>query len=180
MIASIILPKADCKAIILPCVVFMISGALRQKSMHVASAATPSMRHRCLLAAAIGLGWAIPIVPGLLLAGRSNVDWVRRQATLAAWMQAILLAAVVAGTAVCRLAVHTITNGSGFPHRGLHQVLATVQAAPIASTFAAIGGLLAGAAIAVWWVGNLLAAIGALRGDSLGWPRLGRTRRTLA
>jgi hypothetical protein len=150
-----------------------------QSTGNLSSNINPSRRARHLVMAAFGLGFLLPVVPGLLLASRSTDAWVRRQAMLAARLQTILLFALIVGGAVLRLGLNALRNRSGHVliQFRIASVISTIEHSPAGAASVLAGGILTGAALAGWWGGNLLAAIGAWRGDDLGWPRLGRRRR---
>ncbi|MGC8559264.1 MAG: hypothetical protein ACP5O1_01145 [Phycisphaerae bacterium] len=139
---------------------------------------------RLLTAGAFGAGIIFPVAPALLIAYRSSDGWVRQQATVAAGYQAMVAVAAVAGAAALRVGVSVAVFHRLVRHPGLQTLLSQTLAAgarsPLGLTLILTGGLLIGLSVVGWWAGNILAAVGALRGDSLGWPRVKRRRRRAA
>ncbi len=150
-----------------------------QSTGHLSSNINPSLRDRYLVAVVFSLGLLLPIVPGLLLAARSTDAWAKRQAILAARLQTILLLALMAGGAVLRVGLNALHThpGHAIVQHWPADVISSVHHSSVGSALVLAGGALTGAALAGWWGGNLLAAIGAWRGDDLGWPKIGRRGR---
>lgn len=155
-----------------------------QHFTHTQASQSRAPDSRLLTAGAFGAGIIFPIAPALLIAYRSSDGWVRQQAMAAAGYQAIVAMMAAAGAAVWRVGLwiatfHRFVHQSDFSAL-LNHILAVGIRSPLGMLLVLAGGLLMGLSVVGWWAGNLLAAVGALRGDSLGMPRIKRLRRSAA
>lgn len=137
--------------------------------------------NRRWVAAAFLMGLIFPIVPGLLIAARSTDPWVRREAHRAAQYQAAVMVIASGGVGLLQMG-RSMSAAARLFHSGgasalFSAAMSAVAHSPAGMVLFLTGGLLTGMALAGWWLGNLLAAIGSLRGDSLGLPRF-RARRS--
>lgn len=138
--------------------------------------------NRRWVAAAFLMGLIFPIVPGLLIAARSTDPWVRREAQRAAQYQAVVLVIASIGTALLQMGRSMSAAAASMFHSAgasalFSAAISAVAHSPAGTLLFLAGGLLSGIALAGWWVGMVLAAIGGMRGDSLGLPRF-RARRS--
>lgn len=153
-----------------------------QHFTHTQASESRAPDSRLLTAGAFGAGIIFPIAPALLIAYRSSDGWVRQQAMAAAGYQTIVAMTAAAGAAALRVGFSVTMLHRFARHHALTALLSQTLAAgarsPLGMLLILAGGLLIGLSVIGWWAGNLLAALGALRGDSLGLPRIKRLRRS--